>query len=208
MFERRSSTTCWALWSKWVLANFTGGLILLPVSFAAYQAWMYPKPFPFLEMIILTSCVGAVMGVFHYLVIRGQISRAGWLIPVNVLGYSVGVPMGLAAHLVACAWADRILLRWELWPSLSTGVVLAGLIMLLQWLVWRREIRGAGWSIVTGAIWVTASVAGALIARPVYYAMPVLREFVAGAASGIVFGGITGVAVVGAWRRASPSPLK
>lgn len=207
MFERKISNTDWAFWSKWVLANFTVSLPLLPVSLAMGEVLIDP-----LEVIIFACSIGAVVGISHWLAVRGRIPYAGWWILVNVLGYGAGVPTGLALHLIACAWTDRMLPHLELWLSLPTGMLLAGFIMLFQGLIWRREVRGIRWSIATGAIWVIASVTGAFVARWAYTltsAMNILalRAIIAGAALGITYGGITGIAVVKAWRYALPSRM-
>ena len=74
--------------SRWVLASLAALVVVGAIMFGVGQldatiGWL-----------IGISAFGFVAGVFQWLVLRGQVQRAGWWIFASTLGWVVGMPLG------------------------------------------------------------------------------------------------------------------
>jgi len=106
---------------------------------------------------------GPVIGMLQWVVLRQRIRQAGWWILATTLGWAAG-------------WA---LVIGAISPEVEvmTGTALGALTGTFQWFVLQRQLRQAGWWIVTSALGWTAGLA--------LLTGPLLVGAVAGAVTGI-----------------------
>ena len=86
VLRRRIAGTGW-----WVPASTLGHPIALVIAVGAMRLGGIPSP------ILLGVLFGVVSGIMPWLVLRRQITRAGWWIPAHLLGSLVGGAMGIVA---------------------------------------------------------------------------------------------------------------
>jgi len=127
----------WGFWLWWVLASTVG----FAVAFAVFEA--VPEAVGFA---VRMAVGGASVGIAQWLVLRQQVSRAGWW----VLASSVGLGVGL---LVVFGVSPRGFVVAEAVAFAVRGVVGGAVGGIAQWLVLRRQVSRAGW-------WVLASIVG------------------------------------------------
>ena len=144
-----------------------------------------------LIIILILAVVGAGQGTVQWLMLRKQISGAGWWIAATMLGFGLSIitfvplEMGIAS-LKHAVGPDSLIL------SFLTGLGLGTVIGTAQWLVLRRHVSGAGW-------WVLASglgYAGGLIGVSLNW-----NEVADLLLGWLAYGGITGLAIVWLLRR-------
>jgi len=106
---------------------------------------------------------GPVIGMLQWVVLRQRIRQAGWWILATTLGWAVGwtLVIGVISPEV----------------EVMTGTALGALTGTFQWFVLQRQLRQAGWWIVTSALGWTAGFA--------LLTGPLLVGAVAGAVTGI-----------------------
>ena len=106
---------------------------------------------------------GPVIGMLQWVVLRQRIRQAGWWILATTLGWAAG-------------WA---LVIGAISPEVEvmTGTALGALTGTFQWFVLQRQLRQAGWWVVTSALGWTAGLA--------LLTGPLLVGAVAGAVTGI-----------------------
>ena len=152
--------------------------------------------------VIIVAAPGSVLGLVQWLVLRRQISRAGWWILASAAGLAVATGAGIVVAestfdpigLVNCA----VLGRWV------AVVVLGGaVISILQWFVLRRQVSQASWWVLANTLgWASCmALSGAsIIATPVGLG-PLLMSLIGG---GVVLGAVTGGALVRLLRQPLP----
>jgi hypothetical protein len=175
----------WGLWLSWVGANSVG----FAIGDAA-TAWVL---ITFTSSAVLAGLAGAVFlggvsGGLQGLVLRRQLSGAGWWVAASIGGWAVSWMVSVA--LIQSGVPEPV--GWA--ALLAVVAVLGG---GLQWLVLRRYLLQAGW-------WVAASVAGwalglavvfgvlAIAGARVSVAAPVAIALLIGALAGAVVGAVTG----------------
>jgi hypothetical protein len=151
-----------------------------------------------LEYSILGAGLGSVVGLGQWLILRDQISRAGWWILASAAGFAVAGG-GYVAAVGAFSYSEGLeglgsfaaVLGWTVVGALGGAV--AG---ILQWLVLRRQVSRAGW-------WVLASTVGWGLSMAVLGALFYV-ELVGLLVGGAVLGAVTGGALV--WLLRQPVP--
>lgn len=179
----------WVFWIMWVAANTIGLAIALLV-----RQWL----------------VGLILGIAQWLVLRNRFPRSGWWILATVfgLGVSWSPAWTLAISVLSSGGAIwRFSLEWPIVLGIS-GVVVG----FFQWLILRTWVFKASRWILASSI---AGLAGGVLAMLVfdltfrYIDSPILTWFlpvITGIAAGLVYGSITGLALVKL--HANPVPLQ
>ena len=104
---------------RWVLACFGAvavvGVVVFGVgAFDADAGW-----------VVGTGIFGTVAGVFQWLVLKGQVPRAGWWVLASTVGWVVGIPVGEELG----------------WNGLGAGYgLITGMVLVL---LLRQKSRGA-----------------------------------------------------------------
>ncbi len=164
-------------WLWWVLASFVGwtvgSVVSDTVGDAVDEVW-----FDSVGLITL----GTLIGGTQWLVLRYQVSWAGWWVVVNIAGWTVGALVNLPLNLPL-----------GLFPGWFVGLVVAG---IFQWLVLRRQLSRATW-------WLLASFVAWAAGFSISAALPECRGPCSGAVFGAVIGAITGIAL--AWLLRQPA---
>jgi len=132
------------LWLLWVLASTVafgvGGRLGVALS-------------PSRDLIVIgylaVSASLILAGVLQLLMLRGLIPDAGWWLPVSVASVAI---VGVLAFGLGLINRD---VGWVL--GVAVGWIVLG---VLQWLVLREQVAGAGW-------WVLANTLGLIVAVPV-----------------------------------------
>jgi membrane associated rhomboid family serine protease len=123
---------------------------------------------------------GIGVGVLQWLVLRQQVTRAGWWVPASIVAVAA---LGVMVFAVGVIDAD---VGWVV------GTVLFGTVLgVLQWLLLRRQLARAGW-------WVLASGVGWVVGGFLSGAVPVgaAGGFPGWAAVGAVYGAMSGAVLV------------
>jgi len=126
VLRRRVSGVGW-----WVLASAAGSYGMMQAGFTGYSeiVWMsYDSPFGWAGVVALS---GAVTGTLQWLVLRGQVSRAGWWVLASTLGWGLG--MAVVGYGCDEVWDSELALLW----SLVGGGVVMGAVTggTLVWLL-------------------------------------------------------------------------
>ncbi len=219
------------LWLRWLVANvvgFTlGGAIGGGISGTGEQ--------PYSEVVtsategarILAINAGVALGVFGALVgaaqwvaLRGEIRQAGWWILATTLGWAAGGVIagalsGAIGGAVTTVGADQGVAGFLL--AAAVGILAIGFLpSVAQWLILRRQARGASW-------WILVSGASCLLGFSIGFALvrlglaEVIHLFrpedfpsaqswsLAGLIAGALYAGLSGWLLVRLLRPAAPS---
>ncbi len=91
----------WGLWLRWVLASSAG---LVVGGFVAVVVFVFVIFGAALDVVggtllsaVLGAVLGALLGIAQWLVLRRQISRAGWWVLANTVAFAVGGTVAGAA---------------------------------------------------------------------------------------------------------------
>ena len=211
----------WGFWMRWVAVTAVGVSASSYAFMYASDVWNHavdltPRVDELVGFSLLLAVLGAGVGVMQWLVLRRQLSQAGWWVLASMAG-AVVVGVGLAAD-----WAYDVVMGDERFsiarpePAIAATVALAS-IGPMQWLVLRRQVSRAAWWVLANAVGlgggyllgiaIAVTLSGALCdlgladcsglaeLSHIIYAFP--------PAFGIAFGAITGAAMV--WLL-SPNP--
>jgi hypothetical protein len=156
----------WAVWLYWVLASTVGvvlgvavreavvGAVLVAVDRAVPLAGMPMVVAVAVIYAVIGAVVGAVVGVMQWVVLRRQVTRAGWWVLASTVGLAVGLVVALG---LAVAGAE---------VRAVAGAVAGAVVGVMQWVVLRRQVTRAGWWVlattVVGAVVGAKDVAGAV----------------------------------------------
>lgn len=154
MQQTRITRLLWHLFGLWVLANTVGWfLIFAPFGMVPFRTGVEIRAEGWLLLVI-----GAVLGLFQWLVLRIYIPLPGWWIPINIVAWTMS---WLVAALTLALVGEALL-----WPVQVVSVPLArfvggilfealrGLIIgSLQWLAFHDWLQRSHW-------WIPASAAG------------------------------------------------
>ena len=171
----------WGFWFWWVLASTVGyavgnaagmKVVQAVVGAAEYRAKGFVVAIP-----LLVVMTGAAVGVMQWLVLRREVSGAGWW----VLASTVGWVMGKAAAFLGILFVGLQGFS-PVSANIVSGAVVGAVVGVLQWLILRRQLRRAGWWVLASTVgWVMGQAAHGAIGLP---------------AVGAVSGAITGIALV------------
>ena len=160
-----------AFWLWWVLASTVGlavgGAVGGAVGFAVYEE---PAGVAVVVGVAVVGAVfGASVGIAQWLVLRRQVSRAGWWVLASTVGLAVG---GVVVEAVLVGGALLV-------GETLVFAVFGASVGIAQWLVLRRwQVSRAGW-------WVLASTVGFAVTGVVVEAV-----FVSLAGYGAITGGV------------------
>ncbi len=176
----------WGFWFWWVLASTVGhdvssaaGMKVLRAVFGdagPTKGWAVGLALG----LVMTA---AAVGVMQWLVLRRAVSGAGWWVLASTVGYTVGVAAAAVLGILLVHWLEPPR-PWVV--SIVGGAVGEAMkgaaVGVMQWLVLRRAVSGAGW-------WVPASIVGWAMGQAAHGAIGL-------PAVGAVSGAITGIALV------------
>ena len=167
----------WSFSLLWTLATVIGSMAGFGVGKVLQNAIWRGLPG---HSTVCMVFAGTSIGLLHSLVLRREMSGAGWW----VLASTVGLPIGLALGGAAGSALQS--------PSVQP-ILVAPSIGAVQWLVLRRRVARAGW-------WILASMlgwgGGAAIAEALSRVVGGSKILLLGGALGLVVGGITGISLV------------
>ena len=137
----------WGFWLWWVLASTVGAAVgLRGIAVEVVDGVMGGA--------VVGAVGGSVVGILQWLVMRQHLTRAGWWVLANTVGFAVYdviavsvMPYGVPLRYVAQLHVFEAV-------YIVTGVAAGGAVVgILQWLVLRQHLTRAGW-------WVLASTVG------------------------------------------------
>jgi hypothetical protein len=122
---------------------------------------------------------GIVAGVLQWLVLRRRVARAGGWVLASIVASAV---VGVVVFGVGVVNAD---VGW-----IGGAGLFGTAVGVLQWLILRQQVARAGWWVLASTVgWVAGGPAGAFLGWP---------------ALGVVYGAITGIALVWLLRQRPP----
>ena len=171
----------WGFWFWWVLASTVGYAVGNAAGMKVLRAVVGAAEYRgkgFVVAILLgVVMTGAAVGVIQWLVLRREVSGAGWWVLASTVGWVMGTAAaGLGILLVGLQEFSPVS------ASLVFSVMVGAVVGVLQWLILRRQLRRAGW-------WVPASIVGWAMGQAAHGAIGL-------PAVGAVSGAITGIALV------------
>ncbi|MYA51545.1 MAG: hypothetical protein F4045_07580 [Chloroflexi bacterium] len=183
----------WRLLLWWVLATAIGFSVGGPIEAVLGRS-------SGILVIVYVSAGGTAAAVLQWLALRRHVSQAGWWVGTGIVGGvvagAVGVAVGVSAGVttgVIEGLADGAAKGME--AGIDAGVDAAGVTMavvfgaavgVVQWLMLRLHVAGAGW-------WVLASGVGWVVSG---FAAGVTDTAAGWAVLGAVYGAITGSVLV------------
>lgn len=170
----------WRLWLWWMLTSSVGWVLGLAAGLAVGFA-LGGTVSAIASQSAFGAVLGASIGMLQWVVLRRQISGAGWW----VLATAVGMGVGFALIRAVTLQTSAVLGGGPLYGLVNGGLV-GTLVGAMQWLVVRSQISRAGW-------WVLASALGAGVGLAL--------DRVAGQIVGMA---VTGTALVWLLRRLAP----
>ncbi|HEY6410133.1 MAG TPA: hypothetical protein VIY29_21975 [Ktedonobacteraceae bacterium] len=215
MISKKQPSVGWSVWLQWFTTSIIGGLVGIalmaetPPFLVGYfgsggdptiiemgysQAW---------AVILGATLGGAAIGSLQWLILRRQITNIHWWGVASMAGFALGFILvwavsgarsGSAYHHTIPHAVDR--------AGIVGGAVIGAVMGSVQWLILRWRCSRAGWWVVANSVGFAAGWAGAA-AMPV---TGVAAHFVGGATFGILFGAVTGAALVWLLRHPAHSP--
>lgn len=182
----------WSVWLQWLIATTVGmavgGFLALGVVWSIFDAVgsTLGEPAGFIAFgAVFGTAIGVGLGTAQSIILRSRIAGSGVWAPVSfVAGLVGGALSGLLTSMVG--WSAGLAVF---------GALLGISIGIAQWLVLRRSVPNAGW-------WAPATTVGSIL---LFVAAGNLggegREFIALSVGAALFGGVTGLALVGLLRR-------
>ena len=160
---------------------------------------------------------GAAIGTAQWLVIRGELRRAGWWMPATSAGWALaGVVAGVLSGLMggAVTGIGRDVGVWGFVVAAAVGILALGFLpVTFQWMILRRQVhRARRWLVGAAGAFIVAACLGAGVVRwgmvnviglvrPEDF--PSAKAWVAfGTVVGVLYGAMTG-AVLGRLLRGS-----
>ena len=177
----------WGFWLWWVLASAVGlavlGLMGWDVGGAVAEAEGGAVGIA-VGFAVRGAVAGASVGTAQWLVLRRQVSPAGWWVLASTVGYAVAFAV-LVPVFGAEAVPEAV---GEVVGFSVRGAVAGASVGIAQWLVLRRQVSRAGW-------WGLASYVGFSVTLVVGLGLTVgvgwaLTFAVGGAVGGAITGGV------------------
>ena len=86
--------TGWGFWLWWMLASSAGGAVGVFVAVVVFVFVIFSAALDVVGGTLLSAVLGAVLGaslgIAQWLVLRRQVSRAGWWVLANTVAFAVG----------------------------------------------------------------------------------------------------------------------
>ncbi len=144
-WRRPMPSSIWLpVWIGWISANLLGGLLVGMLEAAGLQ---------FLATLVLS---GPILGALQWLVLRRALRvGAGWVV-ASTAGWLAGTAVEMAVSplldpLIQALWQNLGL--WEVfWLNFVNQLVILTVFGLVQWIILRRQVVGAGWWIAASAL--------------------------------------------------------
>lgn len=181
--RKSSQQVGWGLWFQLVLATAVGltvtGVVALPVGFAMSNA-VTGVVIRIVIFAVIGVVIGAYTGLAQWLLLRKQLFQADWWILATVLGWALGLALFSVVN-------DAV-------NNTVSGAVIGSVMGLAQWLVLRTQLFHTGW-------WIVATILGLTLGFAMNDAFfrvvndPTSRAII-GAIIGVIYGAITGNALV------------
>lgn len=160
----------WRVWFLWLMAAAYGWGTAVEVTRLG-ELSLQSSPPRILAAYWGVTAAGILVGVLQWLVLRKKVARSGWWV---LTSFGAAAVFGILVFGIGTVNAD---VGW------IAGTGLFGTVAgVLQWLVLKRQIQGAGW-------WVLASTVGWIVGIPV-------GEMVGWNGLGAAYGAVTGTALV------------
>lgn len=208
MVTNERASVGWGLWLQLMLASAVGGIVVVVVGSYELGEAVGETLGGVVGGAVGTALIGGVLlggvmgaiGIAQWLILRSQVSWAGWWLLAMVVGGTVGGAVGGGVG-GALAVALAGFGMEPLGGVVGLGVILT-VFGITQWLILRQQVSRAGWLVL-------ASVVGLGVGLGVYGALSgpagwLLGVVVSGAGLGAVYGAITGGALV--WLLHQPVP--
>lgn len=190
--RKYSQQVGWGLWFQWVWANSMGGVVsafLFDNIGGGFGPALFGPVFGAVvgltQWAVFGAVFGAVVGLAQWLVLRKRLSQAIWWFPATVLVSPI------AAAIVFPVWNA---VRFSMMGSV---------IGLAQWLVIRKQLSQSGWWILATILGIGIAGNGAVLSplQNWWYAVNVAVGDTVGyvmifSIFGVIYGGITGFALV------------
>jgi serine/threonine-protein kinase len=198
----RRSQVGWGFGILWVLLNTLGwpigviaGWVLAEISEDGPWGGVLEE---ILAHVVFAAALGSVVGLMQWVVLRRQISKAGWWVLASVTGLAVSIGAGTAvAALIDGSFGLDDLAVLCIWTAVfALGGALIG---VSQQLILRQQVSRASW-------WVLASTLGWALSIFVAGGFLLALDSQIGAflVGGVVLGLVTVVAMV--WLLRQPVP--
>ena len=175
----------WSFLVWWVLAGLVSYTIGFPLGLALGRSLLWGW-----------VAGGGLVALLQWVLLRHQITRAGWWIVVSVVGMTIGTGLSLVVSQYVLQLAGLTA------AFASVGAAVGISVGTAQWLMLRLRFRRSGW-------WVLASTAGyslgllaavnAPVAIPVRQALIFGPEF--GGLVGVISSAVTGITMFWLLRR-------
>jgi hypothetical protein len=149
--EQQQTQFDWRFWFQWILATTLGWLVGL--------------------FLLGEVGIGASIGVAQWLVLRREVTNAGWWILVSAVAWLVGWEL-IAAGLFLAPGTDLI-------SSLIVGALMGLVLGVGQWLLLRRWTYSA-------SLWIPANLSAWSVAFTGILGGAIMAGVVAGAVTGLV----------------------
>jgi hypothetical protein len=185
----------------WVLANATAASVAVGLVWGTAHSGAIGKG---VQSILLFFVVpGVFAGATQWLVMRGRMPHANWLVFASAFGWGLGIVLLIliVATMVATGAEESgtTTLLMSIAPGLVSGTV--------QWLLLRRQVAGSGWWILATTIAFSAQILFFFVVRQgedLSFAVSVAGGFLSGAGYGL----FTGVAIVRVLTNRCPEEAK
>jgi hypothetical protein len=148
----------------WVLASSVGFGVGVLVAVGMYIFEVYASIIDLGGMVypaVFGIVFGAPVGIAQWLVLRWDVTRAGWWVLASIVGLAVG--MGVAE--VVDSATDL--------GGAVVGAVVGASVGIAQWLVLRRQVARAGWWVLASSVGLAATFLAlsgfAAVCSPVFY---------------------------------------
>jgi len=141
-----------------------------------------------LTTVLLTAC-GAIVGIMQWLILRQQLSLAGWWTLISTLGWGVG------GGLIGTSFVKSLNNVGGIEEAVMVAIIGSTVAGIMQWVLLRRQFSRAGWWIMTSILpWPLAGIVVSLFMDIVSNLF--ISLVVGGVFGSIVWSILTGVAFV------------
>ena len=175
------------------------------------------------------AMAGASVGLMQWLILRRQLSRAGWWVLASIVGGAVGFSLAGRFPLNPTVGFGPIgpvgRLHGDVTAVAVLGIQIGAPLGIVQWFVLRQRFFRAGWWLLANIVGFAAGFAAGSVTDPVVVPLMVaigmalgpmpISAFIIGAVGsgglglvvGLVIGAITGMMLAWLWRRTAKTQM-